>query len=65
MASPDDGSPSLENETTATRRLKAAAAQSRYRVRQGDHRILYTIENAQRIAEAVKVGPRRDTYRQP
>jgi mRNA interferase RelE/StbE len=34
-----------------------------YRVRQGDYRILYSIDDQQRIVEVYKVGHRRDVYR--
>lgn len=39
------------------------SAQERYRVRQGNHRILYTIADAELVVEVVKVGHRRDVYR--
>jgi mRNA interferase RelE/StbE len=35
----------------------------RYRVRQGDYRIVYSVEDAQLIVWIVKVGHRRDVYR--
>jgi mRNA interferase RelE/StbE len=41
------------------------SAQERYRVRQGVYRILYTIDDAVLIVEVVKVGHRRDVYREP
>ncbi len=40
------------------------ATQERYRVRQGDYRILYIVAEAELIVEVVKVGRRRDVYRQ-
>jgi mRNA interferase RelE/StbE len=39
------------------------SSQDRYRVRQGDYRILYTVQDAALIVEVVKVGHRRDVYR--
>lgn len=39
------------------------SAQERYRVRQGDHRILYTVLDSGVIVEIVKVGHRREVYR--
>jgi mRNA interferase RelE/StbE len=36
----------------------------RYRVRQGTYRILYTIADVELIVEVVKVGHRRDVYRE-
>ncbi len=40
------------------------AAQERYRLRQGDCRILYTVADAEVVVEIVKIGHRRDVYRQ-
>ena len=40
------------------------STQERYRVRQGDYRILYTVADAELIVEVVKVGHRRDVYRE-
>jgi len=40
------------------------AAQERYRLRQGDYRILYTVADAEVVVEIVKIGHRRDVYRQ-
>ena len=34
-----------------------------YRVRQGDYRILYTIDDTNRTIEIVKIGHRREVYR--
>ena len=34
-----------------------------YRVRQGDYRILYTIDNPGRVVEIIKIGHRREVYR--
>jgi mRNA interferase RelE/StbE len=41
------------------------AAQERYRLRQGDYRILYTVTPDEAVIEVVKVGHRRDVYREP
>ncbi len=41
------------------------SSQERYRVRQGDYRILYTVADAEVVVEIVKVGHRRDVYREP
>ena len=35
----------------------------KYRVRQGDYRILYAIEDAALVVTVVRVGHRRDVYR--
>lgn len=39
------------------------AGGERYRVRQGDYRVVYTIEDALLVVWVVKVGHRRDVYR--
>jgi mRNA interferase RelE/StbE len=41
------------------------SAQERYRIRQGNYRILYPVADAELMVEVVKVGHRRDVYRQP
>ena len=42
---------------------KKLSAQNRYRFRQGNFRILYSIEDDKLIVCVVKVGDRRDVYR--
>jgi mRNA interferase RelE/StbE len=37
--------------------------QDRYRVRQGQYRILYSVEDAELIVDVVKDGHRREVYR--
>lgn len=39
------------------------SGQDRYRIRQGDYRIIYSIEDAVLTIVVVKVGHRRDIYR--
>lgn len=39
------------------------SAQERYRLRQGDYRIIYSVDDDAVIVEVVKVGHRRDVYR--
>jgi mRNA interferase RelE/StbE len=39
------------------------SAQERYRIRQGDYRIIYGIEEAEVVIEIVTVGHRREVYR--
>lgn len=34
-----------------------------YRIRQGDYRIVYTIDDETRVVEIVKIGHRREVYR--
>ncbi len=35
----------------------------KYRIRQGDYRVLYTINDREVIVEVVKIGNRREVYR--
>ena len=35
----------------------------KYRIRQGDYRILYEIEDAQLVVAVVRIGNRREVYR--
>jgi len=39
------------------------SGQDRYRLRQGDYRIVYTVNDAQRIVEVYKIGNRREIYK--
>lgn len=41
------------------------SAQERYRLRQGNYRILYTVADVEIVVEIVKVGHRREIYREP
>lgn len=34
-----------------------------YRIRQGDYRILYTVDDRQKLVEVYRVGHRREVYR--
>ena len=34
-----------------------------YRIRQGDYRVLYTIDDSERRVEVIKIGHRREVYR--
>jgi len=42
---------------------KKLTAQKGYRIRQGDYRILYAIDDRERVVEIVKIGHRREVYR--
>lgn len=42
---------------------KKLSGQDRYRLRQGNYRILYSIEDDKLIVCVVRVGSRRDVYR--
>jgi len=39
------------------------SGQERYRVRQGDYRIIYAVNDELRTVEIVKIGHRREVYR--
>jgi mRNA interferase RelE/StbE len=41
------------------------SAQERYRLRQGNYRILYTVAILEIVVEIVKIGHRREVYREP
>ena len=38
------------------------SGQSRFRIRQGDYRILYSIDDENRVVDIVKIGHRREVY---
>ena len=42
---------------------KLAGAEGRYRIRQGEFRIVYAVDDASRTVEIAKVGHRREVYR--
>jgi len=42
---------------------KLAGYADRYRVRQGDYRVVYTVDDAERIVVIFKIGHRREVYR--
>lgn len=39
------------------------SGQEQYRVRQGDYRVVYSVDDGIRVVLVVKVGHRRDVYR--
>jgi mRNA interferase RelE/StbE len=43
---------------------KLAGESARYRIRQGAYRIVYSVDDEGRIVEVVKIGHRREVYRQ-
>lgn len=53
----------LANEPRPVGCDKLAGAEGRYRVRQGQFRIVYAVDDASRTVEVVKVGHRREVYR--
>jgi mRNA interferase RelE/StbE len=42
---------------------KLAGASNAWRVRQGDYRILYTVDDETRVVDIFKIGHRREVYR--
>lgn len=42
---------------------KLAGEAERYRTRQGAYRIVYSVDDEQRIVQVVKIGHRREVYR--
>lgn len=42
---------------------KLAGSEERYRIRQGAYRVVYSVNDATRVVEVVKVGHRSDVYR--
>jgi mRNA interferase RelE/StbE len=53
----------LANEPRPVGCDKLAGAERRYRVRQGQFRIVYAVDDAACTVEVVKVGHRREVYR--
>jgi len=43
---------------------KLAGAANAWRVRQGDYRILFTVDDEARVVDVFKIGHRREVYRQ-
>jgi mRNA interferase RelE/StbE len=41
---------------------KLAGRQNLFRVRQGNYRIIYSVDDQSRVVDVVKVGHRRDVY---
>ncbi len=42
---------------------KLAGEAERYRVRQGRHRIVYSVNDSEHVVEVVKIGQRKEVYR--
>jgi mRNA interferase RelE/StbE len=53
----------LANEPRPVGCEKLAGAEERYRIRQGQFRVVYVVDDATRTVEVVKVGHRREVYR--
>lgn len=47
---------------TGSKKIKASD-ENLYRIRHGDYRVLYTVEEEIRIVEVRKIGHRKDIYR--
>lgn len=43
--------------------IQKLSGQERYRIRQGDYRIIFSIQDAERTIWIVKIGHRRDVYK--
>jgi mRNA interferase RelE/StbE len=39
------------------------SGEDRYRLRQGDYRVVYAVDDEQPLVEIVRIGHRRDVYR--
>jgi mRNA interferase RelE/StbE len=42
---------------------KLAGRDGRYRIRQGQYRVVYSVDDRTRVVEVVRVGHRREVYR--
>lgn len=45
------------------RGVEKLSGEEQYRIRQGDYRIVYSIDDTRRTVDIVKVGHRREVYR--
>jgi len=43
--------------------IKLEDSEKEYRIRSGDYRIIYRIENARLVIEVIRIGHRRDVYK--
>ena len=53
----------LGNEPRPAGCEKLAGISALYRIRQGHYRVIYAVNDAQRLVEVFKVGHRREVYR--
>ncbi len=42
---------------------KLAGVEERYRVRQGRYRVIYAVDDAERVVTVFRIGDRKDVYR--
>ena len=54
---------SLANEPKPPGSEKLTGPAALFRVRQGDYRVIYWVDDAHRTVEVIKVGHRREVYR--
>lgn len=54
---------SLADDPRPTGSEKLTAEEDKYRVRQGNYRVVYSINDQQRLVVVTKVGHRREVYR--
>jgi len=54
---------SLANQPRPSGSEKLAGRPNLYRVRQGNYRVIYSVDDEARVVDVVKVGHRRDVYR--
>ena len=54
---------SLANQSRPSGAEKLAGRPNLYRVRQGNDRVIYSVDDQSCVVDAVKVGHRRDVYR--
>jgi mRNA interferase RelE/StbE len=45
------------------RDCRKLSGEERYRIRQGDWRVVYAVDEERRVVEIVKIGHRKDVYR--
>jgi mRNA interferase RelE/StbE len=54
----------LANDPRPKGREKLAGTVNAWQVRQGDYRILFTVDDEARVVDVFKIGHRREVYRQ-
>lgn len=51
------------SENPRPRGCEKLSSDERYRVRQGDYRVVYAVDDERQVVEIVKIGHRREVYR--
>ena len=54
---------SLADDPRPTGCEKLAAGEDKYRIRQGNYRVIYSVDDQQRLVVVTKIGHRREVYR--